>query len=110
MIICCMSWSHYLFRSYTPSLTPDGRPFPSSLTLTRGPVDFPPSSSSGGQDTDRGVVTSSVGSSSHQASGSTTDPTQHHRGNTFPHNLEFRHVSVSSCDQKLLHTELFFPP
>ena len=30
------------FRSYIPSVTPDGQPFPSSLTKTRGPVDFPP--------------------------------------------------------------------
>lgn len=39
-------FTHACHRSYTPSLTPDGQPFPSSLTMSRGPVNFPPATTS----------------------------------------------------------------
>ena len=42
-----IAWKN-LHRHYVPSVTPDGRPFPLSFTLARGPVAFPPLPGGGG--------------------------------------------------------------
>lgn len=73
-------------RSYTPSLAPDGRPFPVSLTISRGPVHFPPTANT----TD--AVSMTTGACSTVGSG------QEQRGHGFPHNVLFVHVSLSALD------------
>ncbi len=84
-------------------MAPDGRPFPSSLTLARGPVGFPPSSTrtggSAGCNQDSITATSTAGSSSTgQQPSLTADARQQHRGGSFPHNLQFIHVSLLELD------------
>ena len=65
------------FRDYFPVLAPDGRPFPLSLTQSRGPVTFPlPLPIHCTKDDD---ATGTEG----QAKGK------------FPHNVEFIHVSAT---------------
>ena len=79
-----------------PSLTPDGHPFPSSLTITRGPLDFPPIPTDSGQlETvlTLCIIIMIVIIAAGQCS-STVDSSQLDRGKVFPHNIQFVHVSA----------------
>ena len=69
----------YNSRDFFPALAPDGRPFPLSLTQSRDPVTFPlPLPAHGANE------------------GSDDTNTQGQAKGTYPHNIKFIHVSMTS--------------
>ena len=85
--VCVRVFNHNThFRDYFPVMAPDGRPFPLSLTLARGPMIFPPS-----------TAMTAVPPTTQTCVEQTADTSTSQGGSNeagFPHNIEFINVSM----------------
>ena len=72
-------------RDYLPTLAPDGRPFPLSITHARGPMTVPLPTA---------VMTPPTTQKAREEREEASTSLTAKKGVVFPHNVEFVHVSV----------------